>query len=66
METDGKFIIDIVVEMDPDHMFIPNQSGAGKVVFEPGVMMQELKNLKHMLFDRFQAQEILLPVNNGL
>ena len=66
METGGKFVIEIVVEMDPDHLFIPCESGNGKVVFEPGVMMQELKNLKLLLFDRFQAQEIMQSVNNVL
>ena len=66
METGGKFVIEIVVEMDPDHLFIPSESGTGKVVFEPGVMMQELKNLKLLLFDRFQAQEIMQSVDTML
>ena len=66
METDGKFIVDIIAELEPVHLFIPNPSGEGSVVFNPGVMMQQLKNLKLLLFDRFQRQEDIPAVRNQL
>ena len=61
LETGGKFIIEIVVNLNKEHLFITTPSG-GTGVFETGVMMQELKNLKIRLLNRFRSQEKMEPV----
>ena len=61
LETGGKLIIEIVVKLNPEHLFVPTLHG-GVAVFHAGVMMEELKNLKIMLLNQFRAQEIMEPV----
>lgn len=59
IETGGKLMVDIIVALDPRHLFEPSETGWD--VFNPGIMMQELKNLKIRLFNKFHNQEIIDP-----